>query len=94
MHDKNDLDGMLTAYSEGIKGVIDKHVPLKRCRVPDKPQKSYLIYDQKGLIFSLIEPKFPSFTSFSLVSTKASSGVLENVSLIIIWRCYRKYLSL
>ena len=42
----------------------------------------------KGLIFSLIEPKFISFTSFCLVSTKASSGVLENVSLIIIWRCY------
>ena len=38
IHDKNDLDGMLAAYSEGIKGVVDKHAPLKRCRVPDKPQ--------------------------------------------------------
>ena len=41
MHDKNDLDGMLAAYSEGIKGVVDKHAPLKRCRVPDKPQKPW-----------------------------------------------------
>ena len=39
MQDKNDLGGMLAAYSEGIKGVVDKHAPLKRCRVPDKAQK-------------------------------------------------------
>ena len=32
---------MLAAYSEGIKGVVDKHAPLKRCRVPDKPQKPW-----------------------------------------------------
>ena len=41
MQDKNDLDGVLAAYSEGIKGVVDKHTPLKRCRVPDKAQKSW-----------------------------------------------------
>ena len=41
MQDKNDLDGMLAAYSEGIKGVVDKHAPLKICRVPDKPQKPW-----------------------------------------------------
>ena len=40
VQDKNDLDGMLAAYSEGIKGVVDKHTSLKRCRVPDKPQKT------------------------------------------------------
>ena len=39
--DKNDLDGMLAAYSEGIKGMVDKHAPLKRCRLPDKPQKPW-----------------------------------------------------
>ena len=37
--DKNNLDGMLAAYFEGIKGVVYKHTPLKRCRVPDKLQK-------------------------------------------------------
>ena len=35
MHDKNDLDRMLAAYSEGIKGVVDKDAPLKRCRIPE-----------------------------------------------------------
>ena len=34
--DKNDVDGMLAAHSEGIKGVVDKHTPLKRFRIPDK----------------------------------------------------------
>ena len=43
VHDKNGLDGMLVAYSEGIKGVVDKHAPLTRCRVPDKSQKT-LVY--------------------------------------------------
>ena len=43
MQDKNDLDGMQAAYSEGMKGVVDKHAPLKRCRVPDKPTKT-LVY--------------------------------------------------
>ena len=37
-------------------------------------------------IFSKIEPKIFSFTSFHLVSTKASSGVMENVSLV---RCIK-----
>ena len=37
----------------------------------------------KGPIFSLIEQLFLHFTSFRLVSTKASSGVLENVTLFI-----------
>ena len=32
---------MLAACSEGIKGVVDKHAPLKRCKVPDKPQKPW-----------------------------------------------------
>ena len=41
VQDKNDLDGMLAAYFEGIKGVVDKHAPLKRCRLPDKPQKPW-----------------------------------------------------
>ena len=27
VHDKNDLDGMVVAYSKGIKGVVDKHAP-------------------------------------------------------------------
>ena len=35
----------------------------------------------KGLHFLLIEPNFLLITSFRLVSTKASSGVMENVSL-------------
>ena len=34
-----------------------------------------------GLHFLLIEPNFLLITSFHLVSTKASSGVMENVSL-------------
>ena len=42
------------------------------------------VLNNKGVIFSLIEQIFFSFTSFHLVSTKASSGVLENVSLVII----------
>ena len=35
----------------------------------------------KGLHFLSIEPNFLLITSFRLVSTKASSGVMENVSL-------------
>ena len=42
VQDKNDLDGMLATYTEGIKGVVDKHYPLKRYRVPDKPQKPWV----------------------------------------------------
>ena len=41
VQDKNDLDGMLAAYSESIKTVVDKHASLKRCRVPDKLQKPW-----------------------------------------------------
>ena len=41
VQDKNNLDGMLAAYSEGIKGVVDEHAPLKRCRVLDKLQKPW-----------------------------------------------------
>ena len=48
----------------------------------DFKTKYFLIYiDQKVLIFLKIEPKFSLITSFCLVSTKASSGVMENVSL-------------
>ena len=39
------------------------------------------IYMTKGLHFLWIEPKFLLITSFHLVSTKASSGIMENVSL-------------
>ena len=42
----------------------------------------------KVSIFSKIEPKIFSFTSFCLVSTKASSGVMEKVSLV---RCIKLF---
>ena len=35
---------MMATYFEGIKWVVDKHVPLKRCRVPDKPQRTWFTY--------------------------------------------------
>ena len=40
VQERNDLDGMLAVYFEGIKGVVDKHTPLKRCRATNKPQKN------------------------------------------------------
>ena len=43
VQDKNDLDGMLAAYFEAIKGLVDKHASIKRCRVPDKLQKPWFI---------------------------------------------------
>ena len=48
------------------------------------------LYRPKGLNFLKIEPKFSLITSFCLVSTKASSGVMENVSLE---RCITKVYS-
>ena len=75
-------------YLERYEGVKSDIVDTTRFDESSDLNTTYLgniIYDQKGLIFSLIEPKYLSFTSFCLVSTKASSGVLENVSLTIIW---------
>ena len=80
--EKNDIDLFKNLNEESPISFIPSNsyvffIPNTRCTLSCISDTNV----NKVCIFSIIEPKIFSITSFCLVSTKASSGVLENVSL-------------